>query len=258
MISSKSNDKIKYAVRLRDSAQFRRETGEFFIEGARLCADAAESVGVKTVFYTAQAEEKFSFYLERIFERAEEKQPISGECAAKLGGTVSPQGVFCICPALDKNVYIDKIYNSRRLILLENVQDPSNLGAIARTAEALGIGGAVLSGCCDAYNPKALRASMGSLLRLPLCFTDDLPAFLADLRGEGFLCLASTPSDSAADVTEISLPDKAACVIGNEGSGITGGVFAACDMAVRVPMKGRAESLNASMAAAIIMWELMR
>lgn len=258
LITAKSNEKIKAAVRLRDSAKARREDGEFFLEGARLCADASGSVEVVRLFYTEKAKEKYSAEVSLLRQRAAESCEVSEEIAAKLSDTFSPQGIFCVCKTLDKKHYIDKIYSNAKIIALENIQDPANLGAIARTAEALGIGGAVLCGCCDIYNPKAQRAAMGSLLRLPIITVENMSEAMKDFQSMGYVTLSSTPSETASDITRTDLGEKTVCVIGNEGNGVTDETAMSCMHRVRVPMKGRAESLNASMAAAIIMWELMR
>ncbi len=258
LITAKSNEKIKAAVRLRDSAKARREDGEFFLEGARLCADASGSVEVARLFYTEKAEEKYREEVSLLRERAAESCEVSEEIAAKLSDTFSPQGIFCVCKTLDKKHYIDKIYSGAKIIALENIQDPANLGAIARTAEALGVDGAVLCGCCDIYNPKAQRAAMGSLLRLPFITVEDMSLAMKEFERKGYVTLSSTPADSAEDITKTDLGKKTVCVIGNEGNGVTEETASSCMHRVRVPMKGRAESLNASMAAAIIMWELMR
>lgn len=258
VISSKTNDKIKMAVRIRDSARARREEGLFFTEGARLCTDAADSTRVKYLFFTDAAAQKYHEEIRFLETKCEEAFQISGAAAEKLSDTFSPQGIFCVCKTLDKKNNIDIIYNKHKLIALENIQDPANLGAIIRTAEALGIHAAVLCGCCDIYNPKAQRAAMGSLLRLPMVMVDDLPKTMTELAERGFMTLSSTPNASAQDITKIDLGEKTICVIGNEGNGVTGQTAESCMKRVRVPMGGRAESLNASMAAAIIMWELMR
>ncbi len=258
LITAKSNEKIKAAVRLRDSAKARREDGEFFLEGARLCADASGSVEVVRLFYTEKAKEKYSAEVSLLRQRAAESCEVSEEIAAKLSDTFSPQGIFCVCKTLDKKHYIDKIYSNAKIIALENIQDPANLGAIARTAEALGIGGAVLCGCCDIYNPKAQRAAMGSLLRLPIITVENMSEAMKDFQSKGYVTLSSTPNETASDITRTDLGEKTVCVIGNEGNGVTDETAMSCMHRVRVPMKGRAESLNASMAAAIIMWELMR
>jgi len=257
-ITSKTNEKIKQAVRVRDSTKARREEGLFFAEGARLCVDAAGSTQVKMLFYTEKAAEKYSAELALLASKSEEAFLVSGAAADRLNDTFSPQGIFCVCKTLDKFYNIDIIYKESKLIALENIQDPANLGAVIRTAEALGIGGAVLCGCCDVYNPKAQRAAMGSLLRLPIVMVDDLPATMLQFAERGFTTLSSTPDASARDITKTDLGEKTVCVIGNEGSGVTDATANGCQQRVRVPMRGRAESLNAAMAAAIIMWELMR
>lgn len=258
VLTAKNNDKIKAAVRLRDSAKARREEGLFFSEGARLCADAAMNTQIVRLFYTTKAKEKYFDEVCLLEKKAGDICEIGEEVALKLSDTLSPQGIFCVCKTIDKKHYIDKIYSSAKLIALENIQDPSNLGAIARTAEALGIGGAVLCGCCDIYNPKAQRAAMGSLLRLPVVSVDSMPVELRHLEDLGYTTFVSTPNEKAEDITKCDLGEKTVCVIGNEGNGVTDETAAAGMHLVRVPMKGRAESLNASMAAAIIMWELMR
>lgn len=258
VITAKNNDKIKAAVRLRDSARARREEGLFFLEGARLCADAASNTAVVRLFYTEKAAEKYENEILFLQEKAEDICLVSEDISLKLSDTFSPQGIFCVCKTIDKKHYIDKIYGSAKLIALENIQDPANLGAIARTAEALGIEGAVLCGCCDIYNPKAQRAAMGSLLRLPILNTENMPEALKNFEGRGYTTLVSTPNVKAVDITQCNLGEKTICVIGNEGKGVTEETARAAMQLVRVPMKGRAESLNASMAAAIIMWELMR
>ena len=147
--------------------------------------------------------------------------------------------------------------SGKKYIALENIQDPSNLGAIIRTAEALGIDGAVLCSCCDIYNPKAQRAAMGSLLRLPLMITKDLSAVISDCEKKGILTLATVPDSSAKKITQTDMSEGVLAVIGNEGSGVSQEIKALCEK-VTIPMLGRAESLNASMAAAIVMWEIMR
>lgn len=258
LLTAKSNEKIKAAVRLRDSAKARREEGLFFLEGARLCADASGSTQVVRFFYTAKAKEKYKSEVSLLEQRAAESCEVTEEVAAKLSDTFSPQGIFCVCKTLDKKHYIDKIYSNAKIVALENIQDPANLGAIARTAEALGIGGAVLCGCCDIYNPKAQRAAMGSLLRLPIITVDSMGEAMKNFESRGYVTLSSTPSDDAENITKTDLGEKTVCVIGNEGNGVTEQTAMSCMHRVRVPMKGRAESLNASMAAAIIMWELMR
>lgn len=255
-IESRSNEKIKSAQKLAASSRFRNERREFFLEGARLCFDAAASgITLKQVFFTESCAEKYPEKLERIISSADEAYKISRDVASKLADTQSSQGVFTVC-AMPQGDGAG-IKKDGKYILLENIQDPANLGAIARTAEALGIDGAVLCGCCDVYNPKAQRAAMGSLLRLPLIFCGDAADTLKRCVENGMLTLAATPDKNAEKITDISLSGGVIAVIGNEGNGVTEETMAVCRR-VTIPMKGRAESLNASMAAALVMWEMMR
>lgn len=254
-IESRSNDKIKSAQKLASSSKYRRERNEFFLEGLRLCFDAFESgIKISQFFFTEKAREKHGEKIEKIVAGADISYVITEDIAQKLSETQSSQGIFAVCRMLKTqwNISADGKY-----IALENIQDPANLGAVIRTAEALGIKGAILSGCCDCYNPKALRASMGSLLRLPLIFTEDLEGVLTDCMEQGMLVLATTPDDNAEKITELDLSSGVISVIGNEGNGVTERILSVCRR-VTIPMQGRAESLNASMAAAIVMWEMMR
>ena len=258
-LTAKSNDRIKAAVSVRDSAKVRREQHLFFLEGARLCGDAAENgAGILRAFFTPAALEKYTAQTEKIIAVSKENYLITGELAAKLSDTQNPQGVFCVCRENEKTADADKILPGGKYILLENVQDPSNLGAVCRTAEALGIDGMFVCGGCDIYNPKALRASMGSALRLNIMACDDAVELIGKLNGNGIATLASTPRADSTVITGIDMSGGVCCVVGNEGNGITPETMAACSCRVTIPMRGRAESLNASTAAAILIWEMMR
>jgi TrmH family RNA methyltransferase len=159
---------------------------------------------------------------------------------------------------LDKNINIGTIKYNGKYIALEDVSNPSNFGAVIRTAEAVGLDGVIVSGGCDIYNPKALRASMGSALRLSILTCDDAVGLIRELGSKGMLTLASTPDSSAELITEVPMNGGVVCVVGNEGNGVTDEVMSACTKRITIPMNGRAESLNASTAAAILIWEMVR
>lgn len=258
-LTAKSNDKIKAAVSIRDSARLRREQHLFFLEGARLCGDAAEnSVSILRSFFTSQALEKYSDRAEKIISCSRECYLITDELAQKLSDTQNSQGIFCVCEEKDKTEYTDKIHPNGKYILLENVQDPSNLGAVSRVAEAIGIDGMFVCGGCDIYNPKALRASMGSALRLNIVSCPSAVELVKELNGLGIMTLASTPRKDSVVITDVDMSGGVCCVVGNEGNGITEETMSACTHRVTIPMEGRAESLNASTAAAILIWEMKR
>ncbi len=256
-ISSKTNEKIKYAVRLGESSSFRKRNSEFFLEGARLCSDAVlTGVEIKQAFFTSNALEKYSDYVSVIVGACKSCFEIGADIAEKLTATENSQGVFCICKMPEEtDMPIDC---GGRYLATENLQDPSNLGAVCRSAEALGLDGLIVSGGCDVYNPKALRASMGSLLRMTVIRTDNLPALLIKANSDGMSTFASVPSSDAEDIRRIDKSGGIICCVGNEGSGLSSEVISACKVAVTIPMGGRAESFNASAAAAILAWELVR
>ena len=256
-LTSAANEAVKTAVRVRDSARFRREHSLFFLEGARLCADAVHSGCTPAqVFYTPQALERYAGYLSAVLPAARRACEITAPVAAKLTDTKTPQGVFGVFEIPPNTGETEP--SSGAYLALENIQDPGNLGAICRTAEALGVRGVVMSGCCDRYNPKAQRAAMGSLLRLNLIAAEDLTALLERCAARGFKTYASVPDAHVVKVMQADFSGDVLTVIGNEGSGITPQVQDVCTRRITIPMGGRAESLNANSAAAILIWEMMR
>lgn len=255
LLTSRANALIKQAAAVRKSARERRESGLFFLEGARLCADAVSSGTVVSVcLYTDDAVRKYADRLHGVLCAAEKSARITPELAAYLSETQSPQGIFCLCRMCERDLQIDP---AGKYLALSDLQNPDNLGAISRTAEALGLSGLIVEGGCDVYNPKAQRASMGSLLRLPVLETTDLCALLADCRRAGMQVYASTPDADAQSVTRVSFSAGAVCVVGNEGAGLRDEILQSCDR-VTIPMRGRAESFNAAAAATILLWEMTR
>lgn len=256
-LDSVSNEKIKAAVKIASSSKARKETGLFFLEGLRLCRDSAlTGTAIRYAFFTDKAYEKFTEDSEFIRSKANESYFISEAVADKLSLTQTSQGFFCLCER-EKSLPLSSLEADGKYIALENIQDPANLGAICRTAEALGIKGAILYSCCDCYSPKSQRAAMGSLLRLPVFESPDLCEDIEYLRNKGMKVYATSPDSSSVKITEVPMDGGVICVIGNEGNGVSEEVFSLCEK-VTIPMQGNAESLNASMAAAITMWEMMR
>lgn len=259
-ITSKDNPSFKRAAKLMTSARERRKSGLIICEGARLCGDAAESgVEAEELFCTAAAMGKYSDYLEALVERAGEVYEITEDMARKISDTENTQGVFMVA----RSPYVESDLNQLRAtgeyVLLEDLQDPSNVGAIFRTAEALGIDGIILTeGCASCFSPKALRAGMGAMFRIPIYATDNAPAAMEAAALRNMRPMAAVPRDGAADVTGIRFFRGAIMCIGNEGNGLSDTLIGACPEKVTIPMNGRAESLNAAAAAAILMWEMVR
>ncbi len=255
-ITSGSNEKIKFAVKLSENSRVRRDSDMFLLEGARLCEDAALcGIDILQAFVSVHAVAAYASRIDVILSAADECYEISDDIAYKLSGTSTPQGIFCVCRQLGVKA---RIQEDGKYIALENVQDPSNLGAISRTAEALGITGLIISGGCDIYNPKAQRAGMGSLLRLPIISVDSLAELILQLKESGMLTLATVPDSDATPVTELDFSRGTVCVIGNEGNGMSAEAINACEVRTTILMKGRVQSFNAATAASIMMWEMTR
>ena len=258
-ITSRNNPKIKYFAKLTADSSFRKSEGLFTLEGQRLCCDASmHGICITDAFITEHAMKKYGESLGVLIENSEHVFIITDEVCSRLSDTKTSQGVFCICKTLDKRHNIDKINYNGMYIALENLQTPSNLGAAARTAEALGLDGMIVSGGCDIYNPKAQRAAMGSLLRLNIIETDSPAEFLTECSAHCMKTYAAVPDSSAMPITEIDRTSGVICVVGNEGNGLSDEVINACLNKVTIPMKGRAESLTPASAAAVIMWEMVR
>ena len=258
LITSRNNETVKRAAALKDAAE-RRERGLFLLEGARLCADAANSaVQIEQAFFTESALQKYAEECKIIRSVAKRVFCVADSVALRLADTKNPQGVFCVCKTLDKTHNIDKIKYNGIYALTDGVQNPDNLGALARTAEALGADGLLLCGGCDLYNPKAMRASMGSLLRLDVFEADDAPALVRTLQNKGMRVFASVVSGDARPVQDVPKGEGCVVVIGNEGNGVSDEVRDAADERITIPMAGRAESLNAAAAAAILLWEFLK
>ena len=244
---------------LNSSKSARYEQRRFVTEGLRLCCDAMLSqVHIEKIYFTSTAYSKHTAEIDSLVAYADSACEISDTVQSRLSETKTPQGVFGLCKMKIQDFDAQKIVGGGRYIALEGIQDPSNLGAIARTAEALGLDGMVTFGCCDMYSPKALRASMGAFFRLPIFISEDMIALTQDLKSRGVNVLACVPDRTACDIRGLDFFCPTLAVVGNEGNGISEELKDACSMQITVPMIGRAESLNASHAATVIMWEMMR
>lgn len=258
-IGSRKNEIIKDYVKLTQSAAYRRETFRFTAEGARLCCDAAQSgAEIVAVFYTKKALEKYEKYIKIVLEVSKKSYEIQQSVADVMSDVKSSQGIFCVCK--QKNTVEKELLSTeKKYIAAETIQDPSNLGALFRSAQALGIDGIILSeDCCDIYSPKALRASMGAIFRMPVFILSDFALEMNELTQSGFETFAAVVQNDAKSITQCDFSKGAIASIGNEGNGLSKEAIDACKYAVTIPMKGRAQSLNASAAALIIIWEMMR
>ena len=255
LITAKDNQLIKNVVKLQSSARFRRECSLFVLEGMRLCEDALENgVRFEKILFTQGFREKNQDMLNRFLDNSDESFEVSEVIFNKISDTHSPQGIISLCRMAENQDF--KFKENGKYLALENIADPSNLGAICRSAEALGIDGIIVSSNgCDPYSPKVLRASMGTVLRMPVYITLDFINLLKDNKLTKYACVVN---ECAEKLTDIKFNKGCICLIGNEGSGLSDEAVNLCEYSITIPMSGRVESLNASVAAAIVMWEMVK
>lgn len=265
-ISSRENPGIKKLVRLMTSKKARNEYGEFAIEGARNCLDAAAEslcgrLELTALYYTEKALQKYSCAMSaHRFEELDDsiKFEISPELADKISQSENGQGVFAIAKKLDKMLCADTIDVKGKYVVLDGLQDPGNVGTVIRTCDAVGASGVVLTGdCCDIYNPKVVRSAMGSMARVDMFIENDFCKVADMFRSSGIVNIASV-IENGQDIRKAGFDRPCALYIGNEGSGMPKEHIACCDEAVTISMQGRINSLNAAAAAAIMLWEMFR
>lgn len=254
-ITSKDNPNIKFYRKLSENKKFRRENGMFVLEGVRLISDAiSENARLHSVFVTEDSASKLD--IESLAEDVS-CYLIPDELKEKMSDTGNSQGAFAVCEAPHRESADKTIKRGGKYILLHSVQDPGNLGTIIRTADAVGVDGVFLAECCDLYNPKVIRSTMGSIFRLNVSevrFDEVFPIF----NKKGVRTYAAVIDSDAVSLTGCDFSEGGAVLIGNEGNGLPGEVSELCDVRLTIKMQGNVNSLNAAMAAGIIMWELAK
>lgn len=273
MITSLNNRGIKNIAELQSKARLRRAKDSFVIEGFKLFMEAPvnliKEVYVRTDTLTELAESYSKAPLSlkgKVYERIvqlKEKGIICEEVASdvfkKISDTGTPQGITAVTGLL-KTTLEDMLSSGgkRNILILEDIQDPGNLGTMIRTAEGAGFRGVIMTkGCADIYNPKTVRSTMGSLFRVPFLYEDDISVIIDKLKKNGFRLYAAHLEGSVSYENAFD-ENEAAIMIGNEANGLSDGLAVKSDIRVIIPMEGRLESLNASVAAALLMYEAKR
>lgn len=258
-ITAKDNPCIKHYRRLRDQKKARKAEGLFVIEGLRIAADALEQTGcVQQLIVTDSAWEKHGALLMERTRETGKLLRISDPLGALLSDTEHTQGIFVICRIPERKPIGMALQPDGRYLVLCNLQDPGNMGMVLRTADALGVDAVLSCGSCELYSPKVVRATMGSVFRVPVYEESDAQTLLRLLHDRNIRTYAAVPAKHAVPLPECSFAGGSAVWIGNEGNGLPAEVIAACNIAVTIPMQGGPESLNAAMAAGILMWEMMK
>ncbi len=254
LISSRENQKIKYACKLQQSTAFREKEKLFFAEGPKLCLELAKGCVNKVIYYTERGAAQYP----EIKSLSGEQYLVTEPVAEKLAGVPSSQGVFGLFEI--PTATLDTLPPKGHYLCLEAVQDPGNVGTLIRSAAAFGFDGVVCSGrCASPFGVKALRASMGAAGRIPIVMVDKMPDAISALRSKGVFAVAAALYQSKS-LSQAQGPFEAgvALVIGNEGNGLTQETILACDIAVKIPMSQQVESLNAAAAGAVLTWHFRK
>lgn len=276
VITSTSNPQVKNLIQLRKKAKIRDEQDVFVAEGIKMYEEAPAEHLVQT-FMSETFFHKYGAGSAAFRHNDEAKTGagitiLSDSVFASVSDTATPQGVLCVvrqyhyrpddllrsAGGFGEKGRVTAQNRQPLLIVLENLQDPGNLGTILRTAEGAGVTGVLLTGgCVDIYNPKVIRSTMGSIYRMPFCYTDDLPAAVQSLQSQGIRFYAAHLR-GAVSYEKPDYTGPSAFLIGNESRGLSDTAADAADLCVKIPMCGQVESLNAGIAAAVLMYEAAR
>ena len=255
-ISSRNNEFIIYCNSLHDKKNRERE-GVFIFEGIKLFSEAlTRGVCLSCVLFTQKNEE-----LVKTLPESVRKIQVSDGVYQKISSEKSPSGIFCIAKAIDKFHKIATIYNNINgsKIILNSLRDPGNLGTVIRSALAFGIDEVILSDdCADIYNEKTIRASMGCLFSQRVTVCQDIIGTIKTLKENGYSVYATALDDNSLSLDDITCNEKTVFIIGNEGHGLSKDVIDASSSPLIIPMPGGAESLNASVASTILIWEMYK
>ncbi len=272
IIRSRQNKNVVELCKLSDR-KARENTREFRFDGIKLLEEAVKNqLEIKSVFLRASECEKIASELrkrcnERVFDSFGRTLVIADEIFDRISEEKSPEGVISIAKYIDKFQKNVTIYNSadfcamknEHIVFIESVRDPSNIGAIIRSAAAMGIDRLIISAdCADIYHPRAVRASMGTLFNQPIDRASDLPAVIRAFAENGRRVFAAALEERALTLGSFPIQKGDCVVIGNEGHGLSEETLAACTDSVIIPMSDRAESFNAAVAAALLMWEFSK
>lgn len=261
MISSTGNGKIKELVKLKKSSKERSNREVFLVEGPKMFREIPRGLCLEV--YMSESflrTDEGRAAKERTLEYGAAPEVVSDPVFQYLSDTKTPQGILAVVKQLryEMEDLLGGVWQTPLVIILENLQDPGNLGTILRTAEAAGATGILLSrGCADLYNPKVTRSTMGSIFRVPFVYSDHLGDAIVSLKERGVRVLAAHLQGSVNLYAE-TCTAPTAFLIGNESRGLTDETAAMADQAVRIPMSGSVESLNAAVAAAVLLFEARR
>lgn len=249
MITSKSNEKVKNVVDLQKHAKARTKQKAYVVEGIKMFEELPKE-SILEVYATDEVANKYAQKLKGL-----SVEIVDERIFVHMADTKTPQGILCV--ALQKEYELGDLLQKEQpfLLVLEDLQDPGNVGTIFRTAEGAGIDGIILSAnCVDVYSPKTVRSAMGSIMRVPFLYTDGLMEIVGQMKAMHITTYAAH-LDGEKVYDQENYRSGCAFLIGNEGNGLSDGLTKVADKLIRIPMEGKVESLNAAIAATVLMYE---
>ena len=241
-ITARKNPLIQQVRKLISSRKERQETGLYVADGTKLLEEAVKYAQLDTVILSDGVEAQLPSHVRLV--------RVPGDVMESVSPMQTPQGALFVCRLPEEKLFVPQ----QRMLLLDGIQDPGNLGTILRTADALQVPVVLLEGCADPYNHKTVRASMGAVFRTPPVRADWAQVREA-LQREKIPVGVTALSDTARDIRLWELRDMAV-VIGSEGQGVRPEVLEQADARLIIPMNSRCESLNAAVAATIVLWQM--
>jgi TrmH family RNA methyltransferase len=258
-ITSRDNSLLRRARVVRDG----KAEDAIFIEGLRLCEEAlASNLLIEAVIYSDKiaVKARAADLIEKLNKVAAKSGVVSEKLLASISYAKTPQGIVVLAgrPAGDQQLFATHQVNTPFLVILHETNNPVNVGAIMRTAEAAGVTGVITTArACDPFSPKALRGAMGSAFRLPVWAGADFDTVIAWCRARKIKTLCAD-AEGERLYTDVDWRKSIALIVGPESTGLSADEIAAAGNAVRIPMQGRTESLNVAMATGIILYEAAR
>lgn len=254
MIVSMQNKIVKQILKLKTKKE-RDKSNLAIIEGERFISLIPKNMKVEYYAFSESYCKK-----NNVFEiyKNNEIYILKDDIFKKISQTISPQGAIAICNIKNYSLNEIEIKDDALFIILDRVMDPGNLGTIIRSADALGVSGIIMSkGCVDLYNDKCLRSTMGSLFNIPIIQNCDIKEILNSLKAKKFNIVCTHLKGNLAPF-EINFNKKTAVIIGNEANGVLEEYLNFCNEIVKIPMVGKAESINVSIASSIIFYEALK
>lgn len=256
VITSKDNENIKYLKKLKEK-KYRDQENCYIIEGIKLIKEAIqENARIKLIVVCDDCTQGNIIDSELKYEIAKyDCIYVTEKIFTKLTDVVNPQGILAVIEKRKTNKQIE--YNDDLFLILDNIQDPGNMGTILRTADSIDLKQIIVSkNTVDAYSPKVVRSTMGAIFRINIIESDDLEKTIKEMKKHKIKIMA-TSLQTEKTMYEVSY-NKSAIIIGNEANGVSREILELADEKIKIPMPGKTESLNASVATAIILYEALR